>query len=51
MQITWLLDGQPFSSARSRATCADGGWYSDGPGAGPHAPFDKVCASRLVGGV
>ncbi|KAI7842479.1 hypothetical protein COHA_003833 [Chlorella ohadii] len=41
-QITWLLDGQPFSSARSRAPCGDGGWYSDGPGAGPHAPFDKA---------
>lgn len=42
-QMTWLLDGQPYFTARSRTSCGGGGWYSDGPGAGPHAPFDKVC--------
>lgn len=40
-QMTWLLDGQPYFTARSRTSCGGGGWYSDGPGAGPHAPFDK----------
>lgn len=45
LQMTWSLDGQPYFSARSRATGGGGGWFSDGPGAGPRAPFDKVrCA-------
>lgn len=44
LQMRWFLDGQQYFAARSAGGSRQGGWWSDGPGAGPDSPFDRVGA-------
>ncbi|KAL4451215.1 hypothetical protein ABPG77_009287 [Micractinium sp. CCAP 211/92] len=40
-QMRWFLDGQQYFASRSAGGTREGGWWSDGPGAGPDSPFDR----------
>lgn len=49
LQMRWFLDGQQYFATASADGARDGGWWSDGPGAGADSPFDRVGAEALPG--